>query len=287
MMQVKGKRKKDLTSPRRTPGSSLKRRWIPAFAGMTIPFTVYLFTFTLSLQASPLAENQARFGEVSGTAQVLAQGSKHWSDAHKDLPIEVGDQIHVDDDSEAELSMTKNALWIAQANTDLIVGHTTTQEGRLTLTQGALLGKLEPSSSGTTGPWEFETPLGVCGVRGTEFVLLHTEQAGTHLAVMKGFVELQQAETATQTFPAVVINAHEEGVLLKKKSLKKLTTYSPAIQSCVKRLGQLQKRFHEIADVWSPLTEDYRTTLRHKYIPPVEHYKAPVRTPVRRSTRGY
>jgi hypothetical protein len=222
--------------------------------------------------ADSIAENQARFGKVTGTVQVLSQGVSHWVDAHVDLPIEVGDQIHVDEDSEAELSITKNALWILQPDTDVIIGHTTTQDGQLTLSQGMLLGKFEPASNGLTGTWEFNTPLGVCAVRGTEFAIEYIDKGGTHLAVFKGAVDLQPAETASQTFPFVTVNTHQEGVLRSGGAVKISNTFSPTILSAQGHLRQLQKRFNEIAHVWSPLTEEYRKALRAKFVPLAEHH---------------
>jgi hypothetical protein len=258
-------------------GKGKKEKWRYAVLKELIPFAFYLFTFTLPLYADSLAENQARFGKVTGTVQIVPQGSSRWIDAHIDLPFELGDEIRVGEDSEAELSVARNALWIVQANSDLIVGQTTTQEGHLTLKQGTLIGKVGPAANGAEGSWEFETPMAVCAVRGTEFALLHSEEDGTHLGVFKGSVGMTPAETATQSFQTVMINAHEEGVLEKKKTFKKMTAWTPLLQAQAKRLQKLQKRFQAIADVWSPFTEAYREELRRKYIPRAEHHNVPVR----------
>src|SRR5690348_12155473 len=112
------------------------------------------------LSADELAEAQARFGQVNGNVQILSSGASDWVDAHVDLPIERGDQIHVGDDGEAELAMSENVLWVLHPNTDVIVEHAVKDEGQLTITQGGLLGKVDASA----GPqrWEFSTPMAVC-----------------------------------------------------------------------------------------------------------------------------
>ena len=154
--------------------------------------------------------------------------------------------------------MAKNVFLILDSNTQVIVGHTTTQEGRMTLTQGALVGKVEPGT-GSTGPWEFETPLGVCAIRGTEFAILHSEAHGTHLGVFKGEVQLSPAESATEDYPAVVISAHQEGVLEKHKPLKTLAAYSTLMHGQFAQVTRLRKRYPQVAAVWVlPMTPDYR-----------------------------
>ncbi len=234
------------------------------------------------VSADTLAENQARFGQVDGTVQLLSQGSLQWVDAHIDLPLESGDEIRVDEDGHAEISIAKNVLLFLDSGSDVIVGHVTTQEGHLTLTQGVLLGKIE--TAGVRGSWEFETPLGVCGVRGTEFAIVYSETEGMHLGVLKGQVDLSPAETAEGRQPAVVIAAHQEGVLQKKKPLKTLKTFSPVVQAHVPHVAMLQKRFHEVSHVWVPLTPDYRQVLRRKFVAPIPsnktrpHRVAPRRT---------
>ena len=249
-----------------TPAEIQRRQslWTPAFAGATVLIGCLL---PFRLFADDLAENQARFGRVTGEAQILPQGAADWLDAEPGLPIETGDQIRVGDDGEAELSIAANALWVAQNNSHLIVGHHAGQDGRLTLTQGGLIGKVNPMN-GRTGDWRFETPTAVCAVRGTEFILVYGEDAGTQLGVVKGVVEMRPAESATESLPPVLVYANEEGVLKKRMPLRKLSAFGPELHARLGRMAAVRRRFHEAGQVWSPFTREYRRELRHKRVPP-------------------
>jgi hypothetical protein len=240
------------------------------------------------LGAAELAESQVRFVNVTEGVRVLAQGSAQWVDAHIDLPLDTGDLVHVDPDNRAEVSLSKSALLILDGETDIVMGHATTKEAHITLSQGALLGKFE--SDPTSGDrWEFSTPYGVCVVRGTEFALVHTPDAGTHLGVFKGEVQMQRAESAEGSYPSVVIHAHEEGVLEKHQPLKKRAGYTALIKRHFPQANAIKKRFNEVSDVWVPMTTDYRLVLRRKYIADVTPHKTqPTRrqTPPRRSSNA-
>jgi hypothetical protein len=238
--------------------------WSPAFAGVTS--LILLAGICLPIHADDLAENQARFGAVTGTVQILTQGADDWLDVQTGLPIDVGDEIRTDEDGEAELWVAENVVWVIAPGSDLIVGRTEGQEGHLQLCRGALRGKVETPTH-RVGVWEFETPVAVCAVRGTEFALTHSEVDGTHLGVFKGVVAMRQAETATESFSPVMIGANEEGILVKRQPLRKLTSFTPVISAQARELPRLQRRFHEAGAVWTPLTRSYRLEMRRKLVP--------------------
>jgi hypothetical protein len=247
-------------------------------------FCILNFAFCIAVSwADPLAESQARFARVTGTVRVLAQGQPKWLDAHEDLPLDSGDQIEVGDDGEAELSITKNALWVATANTDLIVEHTTTEEGRLILSRGTLFGKVEKMNPAAQH-WEFETPVAVCAVRGTEFVLDHSQKGGTHLGVFKGAVEMSAAETATQSYSPVVILDRQEAALQKGARVKIGRSWSPWMQMHFQQFQHVAQRFHQIRQTWTPLTASYRLELRRKFIPQAQRRERPHFVPRRART---
>jgi hypothetical protein len=237
-----------------------------AVAPITMSLCILQFALCTVRADYDLAENQARFIEVTGEVRVVPQGSSNWLDARTDLPIDVGDVIQVGEESQAEIYITKNVLWVLQPNTEVIVGHTTTREGRLSLKTGGMIGKVE--APGTA--WAFETPMALCGVRGTEFALTHTSADGTRLGVFKGTVELQPAESAEGTYPSVTIHAHEEGVLQRGKPFQKLARFSPGMDAQARHLPAVQKRFQIISGIWGPLTVEYRKELRRKIVPPVK-----------------
>jgi hypothetical protein len=228
-------------------------------------FCFLIFGFCSS-RADDLAENQARFGEVEGSVQILTPGAGDWIDAHIDLPLEPGDEIRVDPDSRAELSIAKNVLIVLEEDSQAIIGHTTTQETHLTMREGALFGKVE--TEGHRGVWTIETPASVCAIRGTEFSIVHTSEDGTHLGVFKGAVEMRPAESATQNYAPTIIGAQQEGVLKRNQPLQQLKTFSPLMQRQRAQQGILQKRFRQRSDVWVPMTAAYRKEMRGKYVLP-------------------
>ncbi len=261
----------------------MNREAAPAAGRVGLAVGVILFSTLSSFAfADDLAENQARFIEVTGEVRVVPQGSSNWIDARTDLPIDVGDVIQVGEDSQAEIYITKNVLWVLRPNTEVIIGHTTTREGRLSLKTGGLIGKVEVPGTA----WEFETPMAVCGVRGTEFVLTHSNPEGTRLGVFKGAVELRQAESAEGTYPPVTINAHEEGVLQRGKPFKKLARFSPELNVTAQHLPSVRTRFRAIGDIWVPLTVDYRRELRRKIVPPVKMSPPRRRAAAQRKSRS-
>ncbi|MCI0406813.1 MAG: FecR family protein [candidate division Zixibacteria bacterium] len=259
---AKGKRKRE-------------KGWKVSFLKAFLPFTLYLLPSSLVF-ADALAESQARLGEVTGSVQVLTQGAPDWIDAHVDLPLETGDQIRVGEEGQAEVSMAQNVLVVLDAGTHVIMGHTTTREGKLSMSRGALLGKIQ-TKEGAEGVWRFETPMGICAVRGTEFAIVHSEEEGTHLGVFDGAVEMAPAETAAGTADAVMIRAREEGVLEKKKPFRKLNAYSPVVQRHIPHVKGLRNRYARVSGVWVPLTGEYRKELRRKHVAPVKVKKTPPR----------
>jgi hypothetical protein len=242
-------------------------------------FVAALLAMTSRAFADDLAESQVRFGEIKGSVQILAQGSADWVDAQTGLPLEVGDQIRVD---EAEISLAQNVLAILDNNSQAVIQHTTTRNGRMTLRDGILTVKVGPGPDGREGVWEFETPVGVCAVRGTEFILVHSIHDGTRLGVFEGAVEMRPAETAEGVQPAVIINTLQEGHL-HEREVRKLDAFSPSMGAIrARRLAHLRKRFRYSTGVWTPLTRDYRMELRRKFIAPV----APRKTREKRVVPG-
>lgn len=230
---------------------------------------VFFLPFTLLYAEDPLTENQARFGELKGTVEVLSQGASKWIEAHKELPLETGDQVRVGDDGEADISVSQHALWALQPNSHIIVGHTESNSGRITLTSGDLLGKVDAPAE-IPQAWEFETPTAVCAVRGTEFALHYAEAEGTHLGVVKGTMDMRPAETATQTFEPVSVRVNEEGVALRGKPLQRLPHFSPVMEKHLPQFVEVRRRAQRNRHEWSPHTVGFRQELRRKFVAPVK-----------------
>jgi hypothetical protein len=267
------------------------RRSINFKSSQSIWAAVFLVSLLLGpmkmAHADPIAESQARLGRVTGVVEVLPQGAIDWLQAQTDLPIETGDQIRIEEEGQVELSIAENALWIVQGPALLVIGHTTQSESRLSMREGTIYGKVDPRQ-GRMGSWIFETPVSVCAVRGTEFVLTHSEDAGTELGVLKGTVEISPAESATETFKPVMIGPKESGQIQKRMALRKFNQWTPGLQKHTPRLAVLQQRFSEVGQVWSPFTTTYRTELRQKVVPAAKLKRPTPRRPTpsrRRKTR--
>ncbi len=238
--------------------------WTPVFTGVTAFFLIFN---ALCFAEDPLAENQMRIVRVSGDARLFVQGATDGVEAKTGMPMEPGDQIHTGEDGEVELVVNSHALWVVQSNSDLIIGYTTEKEGRIQMRRGAILGRVD-----TVGrypdPWQFETPLAVATVKGTEFALAHSDEEGTHLGVFQGTVELKLAETADQLADThVLVQANEEGISQKKKPLSK-GPWTANMRTRMRKMLEVRKRQRETAHVWSPLTTGYRKELRQKLVPP-------------------
>lgn len=233
-----------------------------------------------------LAENQARFGVVTGEVMVLSQGAADWVEAHDGLPIEPGDHIRTNEASQAEIIPSPNAVWLLEADSDLVPERMNEQTGRFNLSNGALIGKVDTSRSGSPQHWEFNTPAAVCGIRGTEFAIEATKEKGTTLAVYEGEVEVQPAETAQGLPPAVRIAASEQAVIARGKPLQYLKVLSPEMRARADRRGDVQRRLVRIQNTWSPFTSVTRKAARVRFISPGNRLPKARQVPPKRIRRG-
>jgi hypothetical protein len=222
---------------------------------------------SLTAQADPLAENQARFGVITGDVGLLAQGAPEWIEPHEGLPIEPGDQIQTGEDGRVELIMGENVLWTLEPETEVVTEHMEINTGRLNLTSGTLLGKVDSArAAGVAQRWEFNTPMAVAAVRGTEFALQFSKAEGSLLGVFEGTVEMEPAETAEGLQPPVRVNAGQEAVAARGKALKTLVKFSPPMQLLAAKKTNLERRQSKIQDTWSPFTTATRAEARKKFV---------------------
>lgn len=227
-----------------------------------LPFYLYLFTFTLSASAEPLAETQARLGAVTGDVQVLSAGAREWAEAGSDLIVEAGDRIRTAAEGEAELLVAKGALVVLQANSELHVEQNAKEEDQLTLSKGSLLGKVKGDAD-SSRHYVFHTPTAVCAVRGTEFGLEVSENQETHLGVFEG--EMKMGPAGRPLEQAQIVRAHEEGVLQHGRPFKRLHSFSSRMQSHYQQRFRLRQRHAELRNRWIPHTVPMRQELRQKW----------------------
>jgi hypothetical protein len=233
--------------------------------------TSFLLTAGCSLfaQADTLAENQARFGVITGDVGLLALGAAEWIEPHEGLPIEPGDHIRTGEDGKVEVIMGENVFWMLQPLSEIVTEHIETNAGRLNLVAGSLLGKVDSArTAGIAQQWEFNTPAAVVAIRGTEFGLAFTKTEGSRLGVFEGTVEVEPAETAEGLQPPVQINAGQEALAHRGKPIKTLAQFSPAMQKLNSLRAPLQRRQRVIQNTWSPFTPAVRSELRRKFVAP-------------------
>lgn len=216
-----------------------------------------------------LAENQARFGKITGDVGLLSQGAGEWVEPHEGLPLEPGDHVRTGEDGEAEIALSRNAVWLMRPQAELVAERLETNAGRFSLFQGALLGKVDSTSDGALQHWEFNTPTAVCAVRGTEFAIEVSKEEGAHLAVFEGEVEMSAAEGVAGLPEPVRIAAGQEGMAGRGKPLQVLARFSPRMQAHLDRRDVLRSRHAALRGVWSPFTPGVRKELRARWVAPV------------------
>jgi len=224
-----------------------------------------------------LAENQSRFGVITGDVGLLSQGAREWIVPHEGLPIEVGDHIRTGEDGQVEIIVSQNALWMLRPGTDIVMEHTETNAGQLDISQGVLLGKVDSGRVAAAQHWEFNTPTAVCAVRGTEFAIDVPQKQESHLGVFEGNVEMRPAEGASGEFPPVRVPTGQEGVLQRGKTIKLLKKFSPVLQQPYKDRILVEEALARNQRTWSPYTHDVRQELRRRFVAPVEppHHSVP------------
>ncbi len=246
------------------------------FLKLVVPCSLLAACGSPILQAEPLAESQSRFGQITGDVGLLSLGASEWVEPHEGLPIESGDHVRTGEDGTVEIIASEHALWVMQPETDLVAERMDNRGGRLNLSNGVLLGKVDSAHAPAGQNWEFNTPAAICGVRGTEFALDVSREEGTRLGVFEGEVDMQPAEGAVGNAVPVRIRAQQEGFLARGKPLVQLDRFSPRMSAHVARRADLRTRQLRVQRVWSPFTTAVRLESRKKFIAP-----APKRPAVR------
>jgi len=228
---------------------------------------VLMILLAMPLAAEPLAENQSRFGVITGDVGLLTQGAENWIEPHEGLPLDVGDHIRTGEDGRVELVMSDNVLWILEPDSEVVVEHTEVNTGRLDFSDGRLSGIVDSKrAAGTVQHWEFNTPAAEIAVHGTEFGLTASPQEGTHLGVFSGSVDIQPAETAEGLQPVTEISAGKESVVTRKGLIPAQTKFSSAIAALAARRAEIRRRQSVIENTWSPFTPTVRKELRQRFV---------------------
>jgi len=219
--------------------------------------------------ADTLAENQARFGVITGDVGLLSQGATEWIEPHEGLPLDPGDRIRTGEDGRVEFAMSENVLWTLEPESEVVTEHMETNAGRMNLTSGSLLGVVDSArAAGTVQSWVFNTPAFVVAIRGTEFALEFSKGKPGRLGVFEGVVELQPAETAAGPLSPVRVSAGQEAVAARGKPLLMLAKFSPGMQALSALRSRLKARQRQIHDTWSPFTPAVRHDARSKFVAP-------------------
>ena len=251
--------------------------------GLRIAGATIIFACLPALSgADNLAENQARFGRISGDVGLLSQGADQWIEAQEGLPIEPGDHIRTGDDGAAEIVLSQNVLWLMEPQTDLETEHMESNEGRFNLSDGDLLGQVDSAHAQAPQDWEFNTLTALCAIRGTEFVLHASAKDGTRLGVLEGEVDMSPPEGIRGLETPVRIAAGHEGASERDRPPKVFDRFSPAVRALSARMADLRARLARVQNTWSPFTPEVRQDLRRRFVPPPSKRPRRVVVPRRR-----
>jgi hypothetical protein len=266
--------------------TAFDRRVISPRAGTwPAPTLLFLCLFSVFCHAEELADNQARVGAVEGDVGLLSQGAQHWILPREGLPIDSGDQFRTSDDGRVELVLSEHMLVVMEPETQLAVERSDLNSGRVNLTQGAVLGKLNSAAATTPQQWDFNTPMAVCAVRGTEFALDVSEKNSTQLGVFEGQVVMQPAEGPSGMPPPVTIGEHQEGIIRRGNPVQRLNSFSPQIQKFQTQWHALRFRQRRVLNTWTPFTPATRLEARRRYVAPAPKRNRRVRPPARRRSK--
>lgn len=162
--------------------------------------------------------------------------------------------------------LSQNMLVVLGSSTHIVAERSDGNSGKINLTKGFLLGKLNSAAVNVRQNWEFKTPLAVCGVRGTEYAIEYSPEAGMRLGVFEGEVDVQEAE-GPQGFPPMVrIGARHEAFIARGKPLKRLDAFSPSMEKLRAQRPDLRNRFNRMNGTWTPFTPTTRLEHRKKFI---------------------
>ena len=139
---------------------------------------------------------------IAGKAE-LKSGDK-WVPLTKNSILSVNDTIRTGDKSLAEIKLADNTVITLSENTEVVLQEMTTEklkkksmfgkEGqnlnkiKLNMTNGQIMSKLQKNDK-TKNSFSLNTPVAVCGVRGTQFVTSHSGE-NTNVDVIEGEVDV-------------------------------------------------------------------------------------------------
>jgi hypothetical protein len=235
-----------------------------------------------SAHADALADNQARFGKIQGTVYLLTQGASDWIDAHEDLPIEAGDEIHAEDESNAEIILAQNVLVVLQPGGDIEADTLATSRGKIHLTDGNFIGRVDSAHAVGLQHWEFESPAAAAVVESAAFGMSAEETDGIRVGILHDAAELQPAEGPAGIPPAVKMKSGQEAWMRRGQPLQILPKFSPAMKALAALQKDLLTRQARVEDTWSPFTVSYRQELRKKFVLPVPKKTSHPKPPRRR-----
>jgi hypothetical protein len=246
--------------------------------------------FPVSAQADAIAENQARFGKIDGTVYLLTQGAPEWIDAHEDLPIEAGDEIHAEDDSRAELALAQNVLVVLQPGGDIVADTISSNSGKIHLTDGNFVGRVDAEHAEGFQQWMFESPAAAAVVETAEFAMSADEADGIRIGVLQEDLELQPAEGPDGVPPTIKMKLGQEAWLRRGQPLQILPKFSKRMQPLATLQPDLRKRQARVENTWSPFTVTVRQELRRKFVSAIpkktSHPKPPRRRHYGKSANG-
>ncbi|MEW6156936.1 MAG: FecR domain-containing protein [Verrucomicrobiota bacterium] len=169
----------------------------PSGAGLCCAIGLILFwlgfTFPASAQEKPQTQtSKTRLVAMQGTVEVSLAGTQEWKAASAGQNLSVGDRLRTAKRSRAALELSDRSVLRVNESTVLhfLDAAASGKKASFELRTGSayFFSRERPADI------QFETPLAVGAIRGTEFLLQVAESGATMLALLDGAVELANAQ---------------------------------------------------------------------------------------------
>ena len=148
------------------------------------------------------AENTSfvTINDSSGEASVLLTGAQAWQRAKKGLTLSSGSSIKTGDDSYVNLVFNRERTNIVSIRPNSHVVVQLKEAHKLTLVDGTLFSSIQGLAEKSS--FEIQTPLAVCGVRGTKYTVKHdAKKTLTTVAVLQNSVVLESLKEQDKFAP--------------------------------------------------------------------------------------
>jgi len=205
-------------------------------------FTIVSTLQTLTLMASEKPEREYLVTDIEGNAGVIPKGKTEISPLKENFLIIPGDRIITGKSGRVELSNEEGTILEIGEESDLTIESISHSVSSFFLRIGRLLGKFKTFKK-PSYTYNFNTPVAVAAVRGTELVLDVQPDGELQAGVVEGEVEFGPAEESDSSlWEEKVRIKNSEGLVVKpKKKPVRMTQIPPPYPRCGRPVSPYSK----------------------------------------------